>query len=146
MGVQFKANTVRSLFLASFSACLMLITAGCSNPAAGLGSPVAVKGKVTMDGGPAKGVEVSFSRIDKGAPAELRNYATKTGDDGSYQFPKIYTGEYLVMVYDRANEKPPGPDTPANDVGPYSKYGVTSTLKAVVAADKLEHNFELTSQ
>lgn len=136
----------RSAFVLTLGVCLLAALAGCSNPAAGLGAALAVKGKVTMDGGPAAGVEVTFARVDKGAPPEFRNFSTRAGADGAYQFPKIYAGEYMVMIYDRAAEqKPPEQGAPAGDVGPYAKYGVNSPLKAVVASDKLEHNFELTS-
>lgn len=136
----------RSVCLVAAAVSAAVISPGCAGEAAGLGTPVPVTGKVTMDGDPSSYVEVCFYLADKGAPAKLRNLVAKTEEDGTFKFPKVYPGEYQVSIFDRAEELPDGPDKPAEDVGPYAKYGSQSNLKVKVSRGEQEHLFELTSK
>lgn len=131
------------------SACLAFaLTAfsGCgSDPAAGLGDPVSVTGVVKMDGAPVANVEVTFTRLDGGAPPEFRNISVMTGASGEYTMDTVYPAEYQVMIYDRSGEENEE-EMQAMDVGPYEKYGMESELRANVAEGSVQHDFDLVSK
>lgn len=120
---------------------------GCSSPTDSLGKPLSVKGKITLDGQPAADVEVTFSRIDKGAPAKLRTFTVKTTGTGEFTMEKVFPAKYTVMIYDRkAAPADAGGPAVATDSGPYAKYGVESTLVADVKEGQAEHKFDLVSK
>jgi hypothetical protein len=127
--------------------CSAVILTGCgSDPTADLGDPVEVTGKITLDGQPAKGIEVIFNRSGGGAPAEYRNYTAVTDESGNYKIANVYPAEYRVMVYEKKTEAQEAEGAAAVDTGPYAKYGIDSTLTANVSEQQTTQNFELMSK
>jgi hypothetical protein len=116
---------------------------GGGEPAPDLGAPLEVGGKITMDGAPANGVNVTFARIDGDAPPDARQFTATTDANGQYKFPKVYEASYRVMIED-PNE--PKQEMAAVETGKYRNYGVNSTLVAKVTAGSLEFNYELSSK
>jgi hypothetical protein len=123
-----------------------LALSGCGGPAApNLGKPFEVKGKITMDGEPAAGVDVLFSRMGGNATPETRQFSAKTTASGEYAIPKIYAGEYHVMVYDPVEQKKQEEEASAVETGKYKDYGINSTLTAKVGEGQTTFDFELKS-
>jgi hypothetical protein len=142
-----EGRTRRALWWATACLCVALVGCGGKPPAPDLGKPVAVKGKVTMDGSPAAGVDVTFSRSQAGEAApEARQFTAHTDPNGAYSLPSVFPGEYVVTVVDPVEAKKQEEMASAEDTGKYKNYGLNSPLKAKVDEGAAEHNFELTSK
>ncbi len=116
--------------------------AGCGED---IGQPVVIKGKVTLDGKPMEKALIGFAAISEGLPAKYRYKSAKTGADGTYTIEDVYQSEYMVQV--TPSSTAPADATKAAVVQDpvAAKYGQDSPLRAQVAADKTEFNFDLTS-
>jgi len=127
------------------SVSVALIGCGSGGPKPpDLGKPVAVKGKVTMDGAPAANVEVTFTRAAEGQAApESRQFVAKTDANGEFSLPKVYPANYSVMIVDPAEIKQ---ENAAVETGKYKAYGVNSSLTAKVAEGSTDFPFELKSK
>jgi len=143
----FASGSLGSLARSSLILAVSLALVGCGGgapPAPDLGKPLAVKGKVTMDGAPAANVEVTFTRAAAGQAApESRQFVAKTDANGEFSMPKVFPADYSVMVADPAEVKQPDA---AVETGKYKNYGVNSTLSAKVAEGSTDFPFELTSK
>lgn len=117
---------------------------GCAAPPTlSLGDPVSVTGTVTMNGEPASGVEVIFSRKGIDAPPEYLSVSALTDAAGIYKMERVFPAEYRVMFYRRiANQEA---EAALKKRDPYEQYGTQSRLKVSVGAGMTEHNFELKS-
>lgn len=95
-------------------------------------------------GKPVADANITFHGSEK-LPADLRDRMGKTDAQGMYKIADVYPGDYTVMVQKfQTGEVDPTKVTaegPASD--PLAKYGADSPLKASVAADKKEFNFDL---
>ncbi len=125
---------------------VLVYAAGCGGePGVPLGNPLAVKGKVTMDGQPAAAVDVIFSRLEGKAPPEARQFVAQTDANGEFSLPKVYPSNYQVMI----TEPPPAPmsngSVPALDQGKFAEYGIASKLTARVETGSTEFSFDLKS-
>lgn len=124
-----------------------LFLAGCGGPGApDLGAPLEVKGTVTMDSAPAAGVDVTFTRMGGEAAPEDRQFIAQTDASGAYTLPKVFPGEYQVMVTDPVEAKEREEQMAAEETGKYKNYGVSSPLTAKVAEGSTEFKFDLSSQ
>lgn len=128
------------------SVILLLLITGCGGEAEDLGEPVAVSGKVTMDGKPAAGVEVLFNRTSEGGTGKLREFVATTDAEGGFKMPAVFPADYRVMIYDRSQENQDPNKIQAMDTGPYRNYGMDSTLSATVSDSQKEFTFELSSK
>jgi hypothetical protein len=125
----------------------LLVFSGCGkDPTADLGKPVLVSGTITLDGKPSANVEVIFQRLDAGAPAEFRQYATVCDAEGKYKLEGVYPATYTVIVNEKKDEKAGEEGAAALDTGPYKKYGVDSKLEAKVTETQTTFDFELKSK
>lgn len=123
----------------------IFVLCGCAaSPTLGLGEPVSVTGRVTMNGEPASGVEVIFSRNGIDAPPEYLSVSAMTDSSGSYTMERVFPAEYRVMLYKRIASKKET-EAALENRDPYKQYGLQSRLKVKVGAGMTEHNFELKS-
>jgi hypothetical protein len=120
--------------------------AGCGPAAPSLGEPLEVKGSVTMDAAPAANVEVTFLRIEGEAAPEQRQFIAMTDASGNFTMPKVFPGDYQVMVADPVERKKAEEMMAAEDTSKYKNYAAASPLTAKVAKDSTEFKFDLTSQ
>lgn len=129
----------------ALSVCLTV--AGCGgSKGPDMGKALAVHGKVTMDGEPAASVDVTFSRTQGAATPEARQFTARTDAGGQYSIPKIYEGDYHVMVYDPKEVQEREQSGAALETGKYKDYGVNSTLSVKVAEGSTQHDFDLKSK
>lgn len=120
---------------------------GCGDDTtAGLGDPVSISGKFTLDSKALADTEVEFYNSGGKTPAKYRRYTATTGADGAYQIAEIYPAEYTVSVIPKESsviDEQGGASATATD--PLAKYGAESPLRAAVSAEKTTFDFDLTS-
>lgn len=125
----------RTVFVLVLLACGLI---GCGE---NYGTPVTVTGKVTVAGKPVEKARIIFRANDKKLPGELATVVSELKPDGTYSVEKVYPAEYTVMLETtEVMDATKGAEPPPN---PLSAYGPTSALRAKVAADKKQFDFEL---
>ena len=116
-----------------------LLACGCGG-GEDLGDPVAVSGKVTLNGQPLSDALVSFTALS-GLPAEYRSARTTTDSEGRYQFDSLYPAEYQVSIVKDDPSAPQDAAVPAP--APLAQYGPDSPLRAKIEEEKSDLNFDL---
>ena len=122
---------------------LCLVTCvGCGGP--DYGSPVAVKGKVTVGGQPPKDVRIIFQANDSKLTAEKRYVMSPVGTDGTFKMDKVYPADYVVML---ESTLPPPMDPGSASANPTAVVGVdekgqAKTLTAKVPTGTNEFTFD----
>lgn len=140
------------LSLAGLLVAIALSGCGGGGPAnKDLGEPMAISGKVTMDGEALPDVKVIFFNTEDGVAAESRNFSTTTDSTGAYKIEAIYANDYKVSILpagagDDDPNAEPDPDAPAEEApSPMTKYGSDTTLTATVSEGKTTFDFPLDS-
>ncbi len=85
-----------SILRASALVLLVLLPVACSDGGTGEGGRGDVEGAVRIDGDPAEGVELELSGPQR--------HSALTGSDGTYRFPEVPAGAYLVTVSDAPDD------------------------------------------
>jgi hypothetical protein len=123
-------------------AAACVLACGCGSN----GEKIAVSGQVTFDGKPIASGEIVFEPIDSGGRP-----AVGTIVDGSYHLPEAFgaqPGKYRVRITaDRPTgargNNPYAPDAVPTEQYIPPKYNAATTLEAVIASDRAEHDFDL---
>jgi len=124
----------------------LLVCAGCGGNDYGV--PVKVGGVVKLDGEPLNEVTVIF-HCTGNLPADLRTQRTTTNDQGTFEMPRVYPGEYTV-TFEKAMAALEDPGMAPADLSasddPLAKYTGEDAPTASVSETNAAFNFDLKSQ
>lgn len=119
--------------------CFSLCLTGCGGPS--YGTPVTVKGKVTVGGEAPKDAQIIFQAKEK-LPADKRTAMGPLKPDGTFEIANVYPAEYDVYLQSTAMPSPDQASAIPTATLPVNQDGSPITKPAKVPDGKNEFTFD----